>query len=243
MSKVWVIIGASSVIAREFAKLIANQAHEILLVGRNIEDINLTANDIMLRSSIKVRTLNVDLIKEAELNALLKQLKSIQDEVSLYLAHSLTYENEQLSQAHLKALIDCNITATTTLIHTFVNDCKKPKQLVYLSSVAGTRGRKKNSLYGASKKMIEVYIDGLRASHPHIHFYTPRLGFIDTKETYGKAGIFYALPPKRLAQNTIGALKKVRQKGYLPFFGAILCGLLNLFLTSSFLSSIFRGVS
>lgn len=218
MSKVWVIVGASSVIAREFAQLIANQAHEILLVGRNMEDINLTANDIMLRSSIKVRTLHVDLTKEAELDALLKQLKSIKDDVSLYLAHSLTYENEQLNKAHLKALIDCNITATTTLIHTFVNDCKKPQQLVYLSSVAGTRGRKKNSLYGASKKMIEVYIDGLRASQPHIHFYTPRLGFIDTKETYGKAGVFYALPPRKLAENTLTALNKGYQKGYLPFF-------------------------
>lgn len=218
MSKVWVITGASSIISREFTRLIANNCHELILVARNSDDIALTASDLKARFEIQVKTIQADFTNHNDVSRVLNELKTIKDSLSLFLAHSLTTENNTLNQTNIDALIDCNIKATSKLIHCFANECKKPQHLVYLSSVAGDRGREKNSLYGASKKMIDIYIDGLRGSHPHIHFFKPRLGFIDTKETYGKPGIFYALPVPKLAKRLVKAINRKQINGYIPFF-------------------------
>ena len=96
---------------------------------------------------------------------------------------------------------------------------QKQHTILYLSSVAACRGRAKNSLYGASKTAIEIYLQGLQqAATKQQHITIARLGFIDTKQTYGVPGIFYAAPPKECAEACWKAIKRKKRLFYFPKF-------------------------
>ena len=51
--KTWLILGGSSSVARAFARRAAAAGADILLAGRDIEDLERTASDIAIRHAVK----------------------------------------------------------------------------------------------------------------------------------------------------------------------------------------------
>lgn len=216
--RTWVILGATSIIAEKFAHIAAQAGHRLRLIGRQAEQLNLIAQDIQLRYQIPCEHFILDMT--AEPAALLTALNKSEQELDLFIAHSDFTENDQLTPQSIQQLIQVNIQATALLINTYLNTTQTQHHLLYLSSVAACRGRAKNSLYGATKACIEVYLQGLQQGASHNQQITiARLGFIDTRQTYGRPGIFYAGSPKTCAQACWNALHKRKRLIYYPFFG------------------------
>jgi hypothetical protein len=218
MARDWIILGASSSIAKAFMKKVAHKVHHLILVGRDKVDLEHSAQDLKIRYHIRVDVIQADLSLEKDINDICFLIENSNAKLSLFIAHSAGFQNKDLNQAHIQSLINTNIQSTIQLIHHFIYHAKKPQSLIYLSSVAGDRGRSANSLYGASKKAIEVYLEGLKTSIKHIDIFAIRLGFIDTPQTYGKKGVFLAKSPEKCATFLDKIQVKRLNRQYYPWF-------------------------
>lgn len=215
--RTWVIVGATSIIAEQFAHIAAVHQNELLLIGRDKEQLLIISQDIQLRYKVPCRVLTLDILSLSEHLSTLFPNEG--KECDLFIAHSDFTENAYLTSTSINHIIDVNIRATVLLIHHYFELKQSQYNLIYLSSVAACRGRAKNSLYGATKAAIELYLQGLQQSaNKTCHITIARLGFIDTRQTYGLPGVFYAAKPKDCARACWSAIKKHKRQIYYPGF-------------------------
>ena len=216
--KTWLITGATSIIAQQFAKIAAQSGCDLILSGRAQAELIIIANDLKLRHpSIQCAIEVMDFRNDCSTQ--LEKIVHDNRNLSLFIGHSLLIENNALTAENIRELITTNIITTTQLMHAYFAHDQAEHELIFISSVAACRGRHKNSLYGASKNAIEVYLEGLQQkARPTQHITIARLGFIDTVQTYGLPGIFYASPPEACAKACWQANLKRKQRIYHPFF-------------------------
>lgn len=224
--KTWMLVGATSIIANEFAHLAAAAGHPLILVGRDTLQLGVIADDLTLRHRVAVEILTVDL--NEDIGDLLNTIQSTPQDIALFIAHSVIIENANLTPARIDALVKTNILSTVHLIHTYLTKQQPDYQLLFLSSVAACRGRAKNSLYGGSKAAIEVYLQGLQQqANPSTTITVARLGFIDTVQTYGVPGIFYASPPAACAKACWDNLHRRKRLFYHPGFWRLIMAVIK----------------
>lgn len=220
-SRTWVILGATSIIAEHFAHIAAKAGHHLRLIGRDKDQLGLIAKDIELRYKVPCEYLIMDMTQPAD--ELMRVLESDKQELDLFIAHSEIINNDHLSSQKITQLIQVNILATSLLIHAYLETYQSSHNLLFLSSVAACKGRAKNSLYGGSKAAIEVYLQGLQQkAHSNQHISIARLGVIDTHQTYGMPGIFYAAPPEACAKACWNAVTRHKRNIYFPKFWLII---------------------
>ncbi|WP_115707129.1 SDR family NAD(P)-dependent oxidoreductase [Legionella sainthelensi] len=224
--RTWLILGASSIIAEKFAHIVAQSGHQLVLVGRQANQIDIIAKDIRLRYQVSCEVLLADLATQTD--KLLTVLQNDVRELDIFIAHSDFTDNIHLNEETITQLIKTNILTTTLLIHSYFKRPQKEYHLLFLSSVAACRGRAKNSLYGASKASIEIYLQGIQqAASKNQHITIARLGFIDTKQTYGLPGIFYAASPYSCAKACLKALNHKKRMIYYPYFWRIIMAIIT----------------
>ncbi len=223
--RTWVILGATSIIAEEFANSVASEGHSLLLIGRDKSQLAIIAANITLRYHVHCDVLVVDLAKN--IDPLIKILEH-QKNIDLFIAHSVMLNNDQLNNNNMTELLNANVTNTIQLIHAYWHKKQHEHRLLFISSVAASRGRAKNSLYGASKATIEVYLQGLQqVASSNQQITIARLGFIDTYVTYGEPGIFYASPPQACAKACWRALNAKKRCIYHPSFWGLIMGIIT----------------
>lgn len=215
--RTWVILGATSLIAKAFSHQAASEGHDVLLVGRKEAQLNMIASDIRLRYDIHCEVVTIDFSQD--ITTLLKLFAEHQQEMDLFIAHSLMIDNDNLTLEAIHALVTVNIACTIQCIHAYWHTLQTRHRVLFISSVAASRGRAKNSLYGATKAAVEVYLQGLQQSATlSQHITIARLGYIDTHTTYGMPGIFYASPPKSCAKACWNAVTSKKRLVYHPHF-------------------------
>lgn len=226
MKPVWIITGATSIIAERFAHLVAAEGHPLRLVGRSLELLELIAADLRCRFGVDCTCMAVDFSQnDLDLTAI---FSGIDTESRLFIAHSDFTDNKHLTPQTINHAIQTNIGSTVKLINHYFNKDQSEHELLYLSSAAACRGRAKNSFYGAGKAAIEVYLEGLQQSaSKHQRITIARLGFIDTRQTYGLPGIFYAAPPDACAKACYKGLKKRKRLIYIPGFWRFIMGVIK----------------
>ncbi|MBA2657867.1 MAG: SDR family NAD(P)-dependent oxidoreductase [Tatlockia sp.] len=227
-TRTWLILGATSIIAEEFAKLAAKSGYCLILVGRNNSQLQIIAADLRLRYRVKCESYFCDFAEN--INDILTILKSNLTELDLFIAYGSILENSALDSKSSKELLTINVLSTVELIKAYLDKIQLEHRIIYLSSVAACRGRSKNSLYGGSKALVEIFLEGLeQESEGKLQLTIARLGFIDTVQTFGSPGIFYASPPESCAKACWQASFKGKRRIYHPFFWryimAIICRL------------------
>jgi NAD(P)-dependent dehydrogenase (short-subunit alcohol dehydrogenase family) len=102
-------------------------------------------------------------------------------------------------------------------------------QIAGISSIAGERGRKGNPAYNASKAALTTYLEGLRNRlFPFgVTVSTVKPGFVGTRMTAGKKGLFWVAPPEEAARIIASRL----DQGSESFYVYRRWGLLGFFLT------------
>jgi len=216
MKETWMIIGATSVIAEAFALEMAALKHDVILVGRQEAALNAIASNLTLRHGIDSTIIICDMAKK--INPILTVLENTDSTIHLFIACSAMQQNHELNDALIKDMITVNITHTILLIEHYLKKQQTTHQFCFLSSVASMRGRSKNSIYGATKAAIEVYLEGLQhQAIPNTFITIMRLGFIDTKHTFGLPGVFYAAPPSACAKACVKAINKHKRLVTYPF--------------------------
>ncbi|QBR84036.1 SDR family NAD(P)-dependent oxidoreductase [Legionella israelensis] len=222
----WIILGATSIIAQKFAHIAAQEKQALLLIGRKENQLQIIASDIQLRYKIPCDILVLDLSSDIDL--LLHLLENGKKEFDLFIAHSEIDNNDNLTPAIIERMLKTNVLSTCQIIHSYLSRRQKKHRLIFLSSVAAHRGRMKNSLYGGSKAAIEVYLEGLQQGAKPNQFITIiRLGFIDTRQTYGQKGVFYAAKPENCAKACWKAMNAGKKFIYYPHFWRLIIAIIG----------------
>lgn len=187
----WIILGATSAMARAFTRKAASEGYALILAGRDVNELNLLAEDASLRGAAMATVLRYDASDPAALAELATAAKTAVLPINLYVAVG-QMPDEALMRVDPELcanMIDTNYTgivlAINALLPTF--ESQQSGQIILLGSVAGDRGRKKNFIYGSSKAGLHAYASGL-AAHLSL-FKVPVLlvkpGVIDTAMTWG----------------------------------------------------------
>ncbi len=226
MSGSWIILGATSTIARAFAREVARQRGvTLLLAGRAVTEIEADAADLRLRThAADVQVIPFDARDTASFQALAQRAQTLPRPVSVFLAFgAMPPQEEMIADAKLCASM---ITATYTGAVQVLNaltpllEAQKAGSVVVLGSVAGDRGRKKNYLYGSAKAGLHAFTQGLaaRLSGSGVSVLLVKPGVIDTAMTWGLKN-----PPLPLGQPdglARACLRRARKGGvlYYPWF-------------------------
>lgn len=191
MTTTWMILGATSAIARAFARRAASEGCGLILAGRDATELNALATDMILRGAGHVSVLPFDASHPEAIGNLADAARAASQPVSVFLAFGMMPdENLMTVDADLCArMIDTNYTAPVLALNALLPlfEHQQGGRIVVLGSVAGDRGRKKNYLYGSSKAGLHAYVGGLaaRLSAVKVPVLLVKPGVIDTAMTWG----------------------------------------------------------
>lgn len=187
----FIILGATSAIARAFTRKAASEGYTLVLGGRDTEDLAALAQDAQLRGAPLVQVLPFDASDPAAINDLLTVAKTVPLSLNLFLAFGQMPEEAlmRVDPALCASMIATNYTGAVLAVNALLPmfEAQQSGRIIILGSVAGDRGRKKNFIYGSSKAGLHAYAQGLAA---HLSAYkVPVLlvkpGVIDTAMTWG----------------------------------------------------------
>ena len=221
--RTWHVLGASSSIGRAFARLAAAEGSDIILAGRDADDLQRTAADVALRANCRADVVRFDAA------AMDEHAKFVDDCVArgpldLFLLFGAMPDQADIDRDFELALqtIGVNYVGAVSVLSRFAPhlEAQGSGRVVVLSSVAGDRGRLKNYVYGSAKGALNVYLQGLRArlSRSNVSVMTVKAGFLDTDMSYGMPGLFLVASPEACAAACLKLSAKGRNVVYFPIF-------------------------
>ena len=222
--KTWIILGATSAMARAFARKVAVDGAAVLLAGRDLKDLTMLAADCILRGARLAEALAFDARDAGGFAALIARMATEEGELN-----AAVFVGSMPPQAEIDAdptLIDGTVTDSFTGPAHFLQmlapliEARGGGTVVGVGSVAGDRGRIGNYVYGAAKAGFHTYLSGLRnrLTRAGGHVVTVKPGFVDTAMTWGLPGMFLVAAPEAVADDIMKAVKKRRNVIYTPFF-------------------------
>lgn len=220
----WIVIGASSAIARACVRELATRGADITLVGRDLQDLEASAADARLRGAREARARVCDVAQSPSRQQLLAEMLVMDAPLNVLVAAGSMPEQDLMDQDAnlLQQMIDATYSGPIALLQGLAPQLERQGggRVVVIGSVAGDRGRRKNYLYGSAKAGLATYSDGLRArlfaSGASVTLVKP--GFIDTAMTWGLPGLFLVSSPQACAQAILRAAQQRRAVLYHPGF-------------------------
>jgi short-subunit dehydrogenase len=209
------IIGATSGIGRELARLYAGAGDLVGATGRRQEMLY----TLQLEYPNHIITECFDATAEdgdAHLSSLCRKLGGL--DLLIYNA-GWGDLNDNLDWATDKATVDINVNGFLRAIHFgwhfFVG--QGHGHLATVSSIAGVRGNPLSSSYSAAKGFQSIYFEGLymRARKLKIPLFVTDIqpGFVDTNMAKGPR--FWVAPPGKAARQIARAIEKRRRRVYI----------------------------
>lgn len=220
----WIIVGASSAIARAFARRVAAANATVVLAGRDRADLEATAADLRVRFTQKVEVVDFDARRAETHAAALERARSFAGPTTLNLFLAFGTMPAQAAVDAEPSLVDevigTNFTAAVRFLHGAAPlfEAQKRGRIVVLGSVAGDRGRLGNYVYGAAKAGLHAYLQGLRARlwRAGVTVTTVKPGPVDTAMTFGLDRLPLLAQPDAVAALCLKAALSGREEIYAP---------------------------
>lgn len=234
MSESWIILGATSSMARAFARAVAARGDTVFLCGRDMADLKISAADCLVRGAAAAEALRFDARKPESFAPIYKRI-----EAETLLINVAVFVGSMPQQADIDAdplLIDGTIIDNFTGPARFLQglapmmEAQEGGTVIGIGSVAGDRGRIGNYVYGAAKAGFHTYLSGLRnrLSRSGGHVVTVKPGFVDTAMTWGIDGMFLVASPEDVARDLLKAVQKKKNTVYTPFFWRYIMAIIRL---------------
>jgi short-subunit dehydrogenase len=221
----WLIVGASSAIARAFARLAAARGDRVLLAGRDQEDMATTACDLEVRSGVETHVLLFDAVQYETHDAFLARVAERRHgRLNVFLAVAAMGEQAELADdtARELALAEATYLGPLSILSRLAAllEADGAGRIVVLGSVAGDRGRPKNYSYGSAKAGLHAYLSGLRGRlwRKGVSVTTIKPGFVDTAMTWGLPGLFLVASPEAAARACMRHALAGAEVRYVPAF-------------------------
>jgi len=219
------IIGATSAIAQEVAKIYAADGSQIFLVARNSQKLEQVAEDLSVRRADRVEKLSLDLTNTDRHGEIVSTIDKLLGGIDIALIAHGTLPDQKACEINVHDTLQelqINFLSTVSLLTLLANYFEKQGSgcIAVISSVAGDRGRQSNYVYGAAKGGLSIFLQGLRnrLSKTGVCVLTIKPGFVITPMTVEfKKGILWA-QPKNVANDIVSAIRKRKNVLYVPWF-------------------------
>jgi short-subunit dehydrogenase len=217
MSKKAIIIGATSGIGKELAKVVSQNKYIVGIAGRRTQLLDELKEEIPGESFTKC----IDVAKPNEAIDRLNDLISEMGDIDLIVISSgVGFINDDLQWPNEKETIDVNVSGFTAManvaMHHFL--LRGSGHLVGISSIAAIRGDGSSPAYNASKAFISNYMEGLRKKifkkGLSIAVTDIQPGFVDTALARGD-GLFWVASPQKAAQQMYNAIERKKKHAYI----------------------------
>jgi len=220
------ILGANAGIGRALAVEFALHQYDLILAGRDLEELQSLAADLALRHNVSTRAERVDVLDfdalESALAACAVPARDSLEGVVLCTGYLGDPEASKKDLGEARRILDTNFTGSVLALNVLANhfESKRTGFICALSSVAGDRGRQSNYLYGSAKGGLTTFLQGLRNRlyHSGVHVITVKPGFVDTRMVFGKAKLPLVATPERVARDIYRAVIKRKNVVYVPWF-------------------------
>jgi decaprenylphospho-beta-D-erythro-pentofuranosid-2-ulose 2-reductase len=214
------IIGATSGIAKEVAKIYAALGATLFLVARDGEKLDSVERDLRARGAEQVERYLSDLADLSLHDAIVSAAGARPDIVVV--AHGVLPDQSKVDndpRAQVEAF-ELNATSVISLVARFatVMEAQRSGVLVVIGSVAGDRGRRSNYVYGSAKAAIHAYCDGLRSrlAKAGVSLVLVKPGWVDTPMTVRSKKNALYVHPEAIARGIEKAIERRSATVYLP---------------------------
>lgn len=215
MKKV-IIVGASSGIGYNLAKVYSQNGYEVGITARRIDYLEKLQKELPNKSYIAKMDV-ADAVAARETLAKLVDEMGGMDILVLNAGIGDSKPSWQLEQQ----IIMVNMAGFTALGNWAVDYFEKKGggQIAGVSSVASVRGTHIATVYSASKAYISSYMEGLQQrsnkKKQNITITDIRPGFVATPMTQENKGMFWVATPEKAAQQIYTAIKNKKRVAYI----------------------------
>lgn len=220
----WLILGATSSMARALARKLSDRGATVLLAGRDMDDLEATASDCRYHGAASAEAMRFDARDPDSFGPILSRMAAAEGTLN-----AAVFVGSMPPQAEIDAhpemiegVVTDSFTGPARLLHALAPMLEERGSgtIVGVGSVAGDRGRVGNYVYGAAKAGFHTYMSGLRnrLTRAGAHAVTVKPGFVDTAMTWGLEGMFLVAPPEAVADAILKAELKRKNVIYTPFF-------------------------
>lgn len=220
-----IIIGATSAMATEVAKLYAIEKANFYLLARDTEKLTIMEQDLTVRGADSVHIAPFDANNFNSHQQLVAQAFQTLGQVDvLLIAHGSLPDQALCQEDAVKAIQELNtngVSVISLLTHAANKmEAQQSGNITVITSVAGDRGRQSNYLYGSAKGMVSTFLQGLtqRLSKSGVHVLDIKPGFVDTPMTaeFDKGALW--AKPQKVAEIIKHRISKKSSFSYTPAF-------------------------
>ncbi len=210
-----VVLGATSGIALEVQRKLAERGCELLLIARSPERLSELQADLSIRGARQVLAYSADLASmQSHENIFAFIRQHFFDFDTVLLAYGTMQDQEQ-SEASVDAMLaelNTNFVSAAALLTIFAADLERRRTgcIAAITSVAGDRGRRSNYVYGSAKGALSLFLQGLRSRlHPAgVRVITIKPGPVRTAMTDHMANTTRFADPERVGREIAQALER-----------------------------------
>lgn len=211
-----IVVGATSGIGKELARILSQHGYILGITGRRIHLLEELQAELPTRSVVRHMDISDPSTSMESLEGLISELGG----VDLFVMNAGTGSvDPELPWNQEKETIDVNVAGFTAMVnvayHHFVR--QGSGHLVGISSVAAIRGGG-SPAYNASKAYMSNYLQGLRYRIAKLGLPIAvtdiQPGFVDTPMAKGE-GLFWVASPQKAARQIFEAIKKRRKHAYI----------------------------
>lgn len=233
MTETWIILGATSSMARAFARQVSEQGCGVLLCGRDMNDLKSSAADCAARGASLAEALVFDARDASSFQPIIDRAtqEDGQIHVAVFVGSMPPQDAVDADPNLISGVVTDSYTGPATFLQMIAPELEERggAYIVGVGSVAGDRGRIGNYVYGSAKAGFHTYLSGLRnrLTRAGGHVVTVKPGFSDTAMTWGLDGMFLVASPEKVARDILKAVEKKRDVIYTPFFWRYIMGIIT----------------
>lgn len=200
-----IVIGASSGIGQEVAKLLISQGWTVGVAARRIE---------RMQGIGAVAVEQIDVTTDEATTALERLINKTGGMDLFFYASGIGKQNRELSEDIELATLETNGVGFTRMIGAAYRyfACHGGGHIAAITSIAGTKGLGPAPSYSATKALQNVYLQALEqqanSRRLNIRFTDIRPGFVDTDLLSGDFRYPLMLRPEKVAEEIVHAIKQ-----------------------------------
>lgn len=211
-----IIVGASSGIGKEVAKVLAQNNYAVGLTGRRGELLTALQSEIATQSYVK--TFDVSQTDTA-IQALTELINEMGGVDLIVISAGVGFINPEFDWEKERATIETNVAGFAAMANVAVKHFleRQKGHLVGISSIAAIRGTGDAAAYNASKAFVSNYLEGLQKKFVKLNLPVVvtdvKPGFVDTAMAQGE-GLFWVAPPEKAARQIYDVIKARQSHAY-----------------------------
>nr|WP_084862530.1 SDR family NAD(P)-dependent oxidoreductase [Salibaculum halophilum] len=220
MEQTWIILGASSTMARALMQKLAEAGAGLVLAGRRMDDLQASASDALARGAALAEPVAFDARDPDSFQPVIDRALDQPGQINC-----AVFVGSMPPQAEIDAdpgLLDGVIADSFTGPARFLQmlaphlEARGSGTVVGVGSVAGDRGRIGNYVYGGAKGGFATYLSGLRnrLGRSGVHVLTVKPGPVDTAMTQGMEGLPFPTTAEAVAEDILAGVGRGRDVLY-----------------------------